>query len=184
MLSKAELARNLVGVGRLLRFDPKAFAAFDRTIDGFWRSFWVAAIIFPFWAYLAWEQMGAAAPVTYALAQGIGYVVGWLAYPLLVLRLTILFDRAPRYLTYMVAYNWFQVTQTAVLLLLILLDASNFLPRQAMAVIGLSLQGVMLVYNWFIAKRGLTIEGGTAAALVIIDFLLGLLIDGVANSIG
>jgi hypothetical protein len=47
----------------------------------------------------------------------------------------------------------------------------------------LIVQGVVSAYDWFLARRGLGVQAGTAAALAFIDFLLGLFIDQIAEVI-
>lgn len=185
MLTIGEFAAALRGVRRLLRLKPDAFELFDATPRGFWKSFWVAAIILPVWALLVADQAGTngqAASLRYFLVQGIGYVVSWLAYPLLMVRLADVLDRWPRYYSYMVAYNWFQLVQTlAWLPVVLLLDRDA--PRGLIGLLWLTTHGVLLGYSWFIARRGLKVDTGAAIALVIIDLLLSLLIDRLTDAI-
>lgn len=185
MLSRSELAVALHGLRRLVRFHPDAFDFFDGTLGGFWKSFWAAALTLPVWVLLEGQQMLATPPeepLRYAALQAIAFAVSWLAYPLLMVRISGFLDRWPRYFTYMVAYNWFQVVQALAwvpLLVLLAFDA----PRELVVLVWLATHGIIFAYGWFMARYGLAVESGTAAALVIIDFLLGLLIDGVTNSL-
>ncbi len=184
MLSRGELAGAFRGLLRIARFETDGFRYFDSTLDGFWKSFWAAALTLPIWALLQAEQMGAAhpaSPVRYALLQSISYAVGWLAYPLLMVRISVFLDRQQHYFRYLVAYNWFQLVEAAAWLPLLLL-IGNHAPPDLIALVWLSTHAALFAYGWFIARHGLEVEGITAAALVIIDFLLGLLIDGITQS--
>jgi hypothetical protein len=185
MLTIGELAAALSGVGRLVRLQVDGFDRFDATLSGFWKSFWVALFVLPIWVLLVADQMSATAPGSpwrMVACKLIGYVISWLAYPLLMVRISDFLGRWPRYLTYMVAYNWFQLVQMAAWLPLVLLAATGILPNGAVAILWVATHGVLLAYSWFIARRGLEVDGGTACALVAIDFLLSLLIDSMADS--
>ncbi len=185
MLTRGELAAALKGLLRLTRFETDGFHHFDASLDGFWKSFWAAALALPVWALLQAEQMAAAhpaAPLRYAALQSIAYAVGWLAYPLLMVRISRFLDRQHNYFRYMVAYNWFQLVEAAAWLPLLVLIGSQA-PADLIALVWLATHAALFAYGWFIARHGLEIEGTTAGALVIIDFLLGLLIDGVTNSL-
>lgn len=183
MLRFSELAAALRGVSALLRLRPNAFELFDASPSGFWKSFWVAVIILPVWAALIADQAGAAhLSWRFFTVQGISYAVSWLAYPLLMVRLSDILGRWSHYYSYMVAYNWFQLVQTVAWLpLVLLLDGDA--PRGLVALVWLTTHGVLLTYSWLIARRGLQVEAGTATALVIIDLLLGLLIDRLADAL-
>lgn len=185
MLSLGQIIAALIGVGRLARWREDGFDAFDKTARGFWRSFWAALIILPMWCYVVTDQMADTAhpsPEGFFAAQAIAYAIGWLAYPLAMVRICDFLDRWPRYYTYMVAYNWFQLVQTIAWLPMLLLMGFGA-PRGLVAIVWLSTHGILIAYAWFIARRGLQVDAGTASALVIIDLLLGLLIDRLAGSL-
>lgn len=186
MLTRRELAAAITGVVRLLRWDETGFACFEATLDGFWRSFWAAAILAPFTAAILLRQVALApsdSSVHYVLFRAIGYVIGWLAYPLAMTRISQFLGRRERYFTYMVAYNWFHLVEIVAWGPLALLDAFGLLPGEAEALLSLLILGVLLAYEWFLARRGLRVEGGTAAALVVIDLLLDLMIDRVSDAL-
>lgn len=184
MLNLRDLIAALVGVGRLLRWRSDAFDAFDKTPRGFWMSFWVAVLILPLWCYVVADQIDRTAqplPERFFAFQAIAYAISWLAYPLVVVRICDFLDRWPRYYAYMVAYNWFQLAQTVAWLPMLILMGFGA-PRGLVAIVWLTTHGVLIAYAWFIARRGLQIDAGAASALVIIDLLLGLLIDRLAET--
>jgi hypothetical protein len=174
----------LIGVTRILRWRSNAFDVFDNTARGFWTSFWAALIALPLWCYVVADQMGQqihASPSRYFAFQAIGYAMSWLAYPLVMVRICDFLDRWPRYYTYMVAYNWFQLAQSLAWIPTIILMGIGA-PRGLVAIVWLTTHGVLITYAWFIARRGLQVDAGAASALVVIDLLLGLLIDRLAES--
>lgn len=186
MLSRREFATVIAGLNAVLRFRADAFGFFDSSLAGFWKSFWAAAIAAPVWLLLVTRHMTeaqAAAPVTFLAAHLVAYAIGWLAFPLLMVRVSVFLDRWPRYFHYMVAYNWFQLCQSLIWLPLVLVS-DNAAPGGGMVtVLWLVTNGLLFAYGWFIARRGLGVDGASAAALVLIDFLLGMLIDGITEAL-
>jgi hypothetical protein len=186
MLTLRQFAWAMTGVGQLLRFRRDAFVFFEATPAGFWRSFWAAILILPVWILVLVDQAAALnhpSPVSFLLAQMVGYAVSWLAYPLLMVKIGDFLDRWPRYYSYMVAYNWFQVLQAVAWFpLVFLVDAKA--PAGLVAIVWLSTHGVLMTYSWFIAKRGLMIDGFAAGAIVAIDLLLSMIIDRIAEMVG
>ena len=185
MLSRAEFSAALHGVRGLVRFDAKALAFFNATHDGFWRSFWAAAILAPFAAITVARQAVLDPPDSlwrFIAFEVIGYVMGWLAFPLVMVRVADLLGRRDRYFHYMVALNWFHLVEIAFAGPVLVLGLLGIIPPIGEEVLSLFVFAALLGYEWFIAKHGLKVEGPTAAALVIIDLLLSILIDRIAAS--
>jgi hypothetical protein len=185
MLSKRDLAAALVGVWRLMHLKIDGFLCFDATLDGFWKSYWAAVIALPPSILLIASHASGVdleSLDTFILAQAIGYAVSWLAYPLLMVHISQYLGLWPRYFTYMVSYNWFQIVQVLAWLPILIL-AMFGVPAPVMLVVSLAVNAALLFYSWFIARHGLGVDGITATALVIIDFLLSLLINHMADSL-
>lgn len=173
----------LAGAFRFLRFDASGFQFLDSTIDGFWRSFFCAILILPAYALLValrLDDADLANPFLRIVAvQGIGYIVGWTVFPLVMAYLANSFDRAEQYPGFIVAYNWFAAPQVIVLLAVAVLRTAGVLP-QAMET-GLSFGAVLYLFavQWFIARRALDIHPGTAAGVVVVDILISLLLAAI-----
>lgn len=186
MISRIEFAAAIAGVRGLARFDSRALGFFDATLAGFWRSYWAAAILAPFTAAMVARQAMLEppdSPVRFVISQAVGYALGWLAFPLAMVQIADMLGRRERYFTYMVSYNWFHLIEIALWGPLLVLGLANALPPAAEGFLSLIILGVLLGYEWFIAKTALKIEGGPAAALVAIDLLLNLVIDRVADAL-
>ena len=174
------------GALRLARGDRRGLGFFDASIDGFWRSFRAGLICYPLYLLLlsfriAGSAWAASGPVSILAAETIAYVISWVAFPLLMLPLARWLDRDDRFLPFMVAYNWSQIPQ-AVLFLLIGLDgATGLLPPPVVHFAGLLATIVVLVYEWFIARVALMVTGAQACLVVIIDILLGTILGRVAD---
>ncbi len=186
MLSAREAATALYGAYRLARFDARGMTYFETSLDGFWRSFYAAVIVAPFYAVLllmrhAVDTTGVGA-VRFASVEAIAYVIAWVAFPLVMVSLARVLDREERYLGYIVAYNWAAVLQNALYMPVVMLGLTGTVPVNAANALTLIVLSVVLVYTWFITWTALNVSAGTAAALVALDFVLSVFINAVASS--
>ena len=184
----SEVRLALVGALRLARGDRSALTCFDRSADGFWRSFRAAAIAYPLYLALLsmritvaeWERSGGLLIVT---VETIAYVIAWVAFPLIMLTVTRWIGRAHRFFDFMVPYNWSQVPQSALFVLVGLETESGVLPDGPAQAIEVAAAVAVLVYEWFIARVALDTTASAAALVVFVDLLLGVLISHVASSL-
>ena len=176
------------GALRLARGDRRGLGFFDASIDGFWRSFRAALICYP--PYLlhlrfridapVWEAAGV---VPILATETIAYVISWVAFPLLILPLARQLGRENRFLGFMVAYNWSQIPQ-AVLFVLIGLDGvTGLFPPSVVQVAGLLAVIAVLVYQWFIARVALAVNAAQAMVVVIIDVVMGTALGHIAEQL-
>ena len=181
----------LAGTLRLAVGDRGGLACFDRSLDGFWRSFRAAVICYPLYLVLLamrvslaeWQRSGGWRIVT---VETIGYIIAWVAFPLLMLSVTRLIGRAHRFFDFMVPYNWCQVPQSALFVLVGLAFESGMLGPRSAAGIGLVAVVATLIYEWYvwyIARVALDITGPTAVFIAVLDFVLGVLISQVAGGL-
>ena len=185
MIPVSEFRNAVAGALRLARFDPQAFNGFNRTLEGFWRSFVAAVIVGPLQLLLSFEVAGAsggAARVGEDWPLGLlAFAVHWLAFPVVMLSVVDWLDRRHRFFVFMVALNWSNLVQVGLLLLVYSPAASALLPPGLLRVVGAGAVAYILVYEWFIAKIGLDISGGKAVAIVLLDSLIGLAIFALAS---
>jgi hypothetical protein len=183
---EAQLA--LVGTLRLARGDRGGLSCFDRSLDGFWRSFLAAVISYPLYLVLLamrvsvaeWERSGAWRIVT---VETIGYVIAWVGFPLLIFYVVRWLGRAHRFFDFMVPYNWCQVPQSALFVLVGLVSVGGMLSAQASETIDMLAAIATLVYEWFIARVALDTTGLVAALVVLLDLVLGVMISHAAGSL-
>lgn len=193
MITVREVVYSLYGAWRLARLDRGGMAQFDTSLEGFWRSFFAAAIVAPAHVVLVLLQGGMATPATpttdetdwlrFWLVKVIAYAVGWTAWPLVMFHIAKLVDRESAYLGYIVAYNWAQVI-AAGLFLLVAIVASTVLPPGAIEAAFIVTTLVLLAYEWFVVRVALGIGGGLAAGLVILSLVLSMVIGNIAFSLG
>jgi hypothetical protein len=183
-----EVRLALLGALRLARGDRGGLSCFDRSADGFWRSFRAAVIAYPLFLVLLsmrvtvaeWERSGGLIIVA---VETIAYVIAWAAFPLIMLTVTRWIGRPHRFFDFMVPYNWSQVPQSALFVLIGLETESGVLGAAPAQVIEIAAAIAVLVYEWFIARVALDATASTAAFVVFVDLLLGVLISHVAGTL-
>jgi len=182
----AELWQALYGAGRLALLDRRALQYFDLSHRGTWRSFWAAAYCYPLFLLERWLELPAENVANSGLdhiflVETIAYVIGWTAFPLVVIAVCRWLGREERGFDFITAYNWSIVLQTglfvAIALLSLVLPDGTGIALQRMGLVA------ALVYEWFIAY--VAIGGGAwmAALIVAIDIMLGLFIQLTALSL-
>jgi hypothetical protein len=186
--ASAEVWLALVGALRLARGDRGGLQCFDRSLDGFWRSFRAAVIAYPLYLVLLamrvtlaeWERSGGFVIVT---VETIAYVISWVAFPLIMLAVTQRLSRAQRYFDFMVAYNWSQVPQSALFVLVGLETESGVLGAVPAQAIEVAAGIAVLVYEWFIARVALDVTAPAAILVVLVDLVVGVVVSNVASSL-
>lgn len=184
MPSTAEVASALYGAWCLIKRDSTGMRWFNLTVAGFWRSFFAAAIILPFYVGFAWldatarpeEAEGAAAAAREAWLGPalVGYVAAWAATPLVLLALAKLLDRTRTYGAMVIASNWVAVPEFAILAFASL--AALAIPPLA----GIFLLGALaavLMIDYSVARIAFQVGPGQAVAVVAVTFLTTLVID-------
>jgi hypothetical protein len=178
----------LAGTLRLAVGDRTALACFDRTLDGFWRSFRAAVICYPLYLVLLamrvsvaeWQRSGGWRIVT---VETIGYVIAWVAFPLLMVNVTRWIGRAYRFFDFMVPYNWCQVPQSLLFVLVGIESGSGLLSANASETIDVVAAVATLVYEWYIARIALETTGSAAGFVVLVDLVLGVFLSRISGSL-
>lgn len=182
-----EVVHALYGSWRLARLDRGGMQYFDLSHRGVWRSFWSAALCYPGFLILLFLRLDAASLARSSiphivLVESIGYVIAWTAFPLLILGLCRGLGREEAGFDFIVAYNWSQALQTG-LLLVLALTLDRLLPQGAASGIDLVAYLVLLAYEWFIALVAIGAGGWVAAAVVLVDVVLGSFVLAIAESL-
>jgi hypothetical protein len=172
----------IVGALRFARGDRNALSYFDRTLDGFWRSFRAAAISYPLFLILLtmrlttaeWDASGG---VRIILVETIGYVISWVLFPLVMLPVSRALGREHRFFDFMVPYNWSQVPQSVLFVLVGLPGGTG------MRAAGFVAAYVVMVYEWFIARVALDVSSLAAGLVVVVDLVASLAVGQIASSL-
>ena len=184
----AEVQLAVGGALRLARGDATGLGYFDTSIDGFWRSFRAGLICYPLFLILLvlrvsaakWAAAGAPRIV---IVETIGYVISWVALPLLVLPVTRWLGRENRFLAFVVAYNWSQIPQTVLFVLVGLDAATGLFPSGVGQLVEFIAAIAVLVYEWYIARVALQVSASQAVPVVALDVLLGIILSRVTDSL-
>jgi hypothetical protein len=175
MTSRDAIRQGLGAAWRLARLDISAMRLFDRTPDGFLRSFLAAAIVAPIYLLDLEPRLPADDALHAFLVEALRYVVGWLAFPLLAYYLARYVAREERWLGYVVAYNWLSVYLSLFLLGRLVLRELE-LGAAVDTVYGIVTIGMTLFYLHFLARGALVITSAQAAGFVASDVALSFAI--------
>ncbi|RMF07923.1 MAG: hypothetical protein D6763_11200 [Alphaproteobacteria bacterium] len=181
MSEVARILSALWGAWRLANFDRSGFDRFEITAAGFWHSFLAAAVGAPLFALHvllereAAEMMVAAAGKTavfgsFYLAAAMGYVLMWLVFAVLMIPLTRIAGVAEGYAGLVIAFNWSRVIALVIRLPVMMIAVWGGLGATAFGAVLLLAYGLILAYQWFVARVALG-SGLVAAAVVLVDLV-------------
>jgi hypothetical protein len=190
MPSRAEIARAFHGAWRLALLDRGAMSYFDLSHRGVWRSFWAAAICYPGFFILLFLRVNADAIARSGIAQitlveTIGYITAWCAFPLLVLTFTRRIGREDEGFNFIVAYNWSQMLQTAVFVMVAFINLVMISPSEQPSADLITPVAVIavLAYEWFIALIAIGAGGWIALVIVISDVVIGAAVQTITATL-
>ena len=182
MPSYREIVYGIYGAFRLARRDPGAMSYFDRTTAGFWKSFFAAVIVAPGFAIIIGYQLSQAevgieaGVLRVILVQTIAYILGWAAFPVLVHQICEATGKQDAYIGYIVALNWSEVIQMAVVLPSMALVALEVLPEGSDSLLLLVVTILVLGYEWFISRTALAVSAMGAVGFVVLNFVIDLVV--------
>lgn len=187
MITPGEISRSIFGAWILARFNANGITLFENTVEGFWRSFWAAAIVLPATAILlslsnTGVTIGVGAGKAF-LIHSIAYVIGWVAFPFVMFYVAQMFNRDQWYCRYIAAYNWCAVLQITLLLIVSLIASSGMISSSIGGWVTAVALFFILAYKGFIAHVALQATWAGAAGIVFIDFCLGLMLKGWSASL-
>ncbi|SHJ65309.1 hypothetical protein SAMN02745194_03065 [Roseomonas rosea] len=148
------------------------------SMEGAARSFWAG--VFCLLPFLLVRALGTGAFLSGTLPiELIGYVLGWVVFPLASLSLAEASGRGPLWPLFVAAWNWTNLVQYGALLAATLLG--GLLPPGFGGSLILAAFGYALWMEWFVAKSALRISGIRAALFVLLDMAIGLFIASVVT---
>lgn len=180
-----EVAYALYGAWRLAHFDRSGLVHLRRDAEGFWNSFFAAVVVAPPYAALMLLHLSqvevTADLASVVLIHGLGYVISWVAFPLVTYHICEAMGREREWIAFVVALNWSKVIQIAVYLPAVAISASGLLGAAGGGLLTFAVSLAVLAYQWFVTRCTLDSTGGAAAGLVGLDLVLGLAITGFAD---
>ncbi len=186
--SLREVSSGLYGAWRFALLDRAAMLWFDRSIAGVARSFWAAVLAYPGFMLLtvmqiepaAWDRAGA---LHILLLESVAYVILWTGFPLVILGFCRWLQREEQSLRFIIAYNWAQVLQVALMVGVLLVERTLALPLATAGALDLASIAAVLAYEWFIARTALQAGGAAATAVVLIDVVLATAMGRLTQSL-
>jgi hypothetical protein len=169
---------------RLARRDTSAMAEYANTPEAALFSFAAAFITLPM--FFITVALGAEGVTNLpALIADLGpYTVGWLLFPVVMAKIVTVIDRERFYCRYVVAVNWCAVFEYLVLTVLVAVRGQAIIPEAVGNLIFVGLIVWVLMYQHFVARAALEVDGTIAALLVALRMLLDLLIVGLSKVLG
>jgi len=185
MLDTREIERALAGTIKLMKRDSAGLYRFDRTTEGFWRSFWAILLVLPAfvlqvagqWQFFAAHRPQAVPDHTWLLINECAALVAyWLLFPAAVLVIARLVGRETRFYAYITAANWSSVITTAVLAAPMALYLAGWATPAHAVIFTFAFVVLMAHFRWYLAKTALEVSGGVAALIVAIEAGLAILV--------
>ncbi len=186
MPSYREIVYGIYGAWRLARLDPGAMSYFERTPEGFWKSFFAAVIVAPGFAIIIVHELGrveleAGAARMFAV-ELLAYLLGWVVFPVLVHQICEAIGKREAYIGYIVAFNWGKVIQMALFVPSIGLIAMGAVPGEGDSLLRWVVSILILFYEWFITRTALSVTAMGAVGFVALDFVIDLIIHMITLS--
>jgi hypothetical protein len=184
MIAPAEAVRALWGIWRIVRDDPMALVHFNRTVEGFWNSFYAAILAAP--AYIAIVMLHQPAPGQAPSIRSFGvevatYVLSWVAFPVMAHLALQLLGRTERFIDLVVVLNWWAVVQSAAFVPVQILYALEPTRVGPASLLGFSLTLAIIYYQWFIVRAALRSTAGPAVMIVLLDLFSTQLVNKIAD---
>lgn len=166
----------LRGLGRLVQFDVGGLGYFDRSIEGFWRSFRVALLLAPLYAILIPFDLERIQPTAgwqhIMITEILAYIVSWLLYPLVAYEICRLIGREAEYPGYIVVYNWSKMLIVTAQVLALMPALTGMAAAETSHTLVGIVYFMFLIYLWFIARAALRIDPFSAIGMVFTSYLL------------
>ena len=110
-------------------------------------------------------------------------MIAWVAFPLVMLSVVRWIGREQRFFDFMVPYNWCQLPQSMLFVLVGLASAKRDPGRCGGSGDQCRRRVAVLVYEWYIARVALETNGTAATLVVLVDLALGFVISLAAGSL-
>lgn len=185
---KQEIFQSIYGAWRIARFDPNAMNHFNLSLQGFWRSFFASILLAPFFLISKIvNEVGAGAeqmsqgPVGYTVFWLFVWFLAWAVFPIVMVLVASLLKLSDTYVPFIIAWNWSSVLMAILLYPFYILHGLNLIGQEAAALLMMAAQISVFYYSYLVTRASLQCALFAAIGVVIMEFLLGLLIQGGAN---
>jgi hypothetical protein len=150
--------------------------------EGATRSFWAAALCLPVFLILRLVLSDQPFSGRTMAAELCGFVTGWAGYALATLPMALAAGRGPLWPRFLATWNWINLVQYGLILLLGLMAAAG-LPNWLGQTVELAGLGYALWLQWFGTGLALQVGGGRALGFVLLDLMMGMALSGFVSDI-
>ena len=182
-----EIVNSLFGSLRLACGDKNGMNYFNTSHLGFWRSFTAAIIVAPIFALLLSVRYAVSSNdvnlFRFVLIYAIAYIIGWVAFPIIINYVTDVLGHGKKFVRYIIIYNWASVLQNFIYLPFAILVEAQLIHGTAASIIGLCLLSLVFLYTTFITKTALEVSNGIAAAIIVFDLILSVIISATTQKV-
>ncbi len=168
---------------RLAARQPQAAQDYANVPQATWFSFSAAVIALPL--FIATVLAGGEDGNLFQVIADLGpYAVGWLLFPVAMLKVAEMIQREQYYCRYITAVNWCALVEYIVMASLVVLQAVGVIPETLGKFLFVAVVIWVLTYQHFVARSTLQIDGSVAAMLVALRLALDLAIVALSGIIG
>ena len=172
------IIQSLKGAWQLIKLNPRGMDYFDKSADGFWKSFWVLAIGTPIlllWGYLTYDIAVEKEKTDIIWANIAAYYLMLPLFAVLMVFYTKFIKINKYYSQMIIAYNWLSLLILNIVLTLELVMWTGLFSEQISLTIIIALRlYLQLFVTWFMFKHSLKISSMLAVGVVIFEFLTSL----------
>ncbi|MEE8333024.1 MAG: hypothetical protein V3R85_04180 [Alphaproteobacteria bacterium] len=183
MISAREISQGIYGAWRLAAFDDNGIKYFDNTPEAALASFKAALLVLPVHIALILLQtdwsLVTASVVAASLIHIITFIVDWSAFPLAMYYVARLCDRSQWYWRYLAAYNWAQVLQITLFVVISGAMAAGLVPPPLGGLLIFAALIAVFIYKGFIARVAMETTMPTTVGIVMLDLGISALLSAI-----
>jgi len=175
------ISEHIHGAVHLALRRPRAAQAFANTPESVWYSFAAAFIALPLFLATLVFRYGDEFSLMRAVADLGPYAVGWLLFPVVMLRVAPAMQRGQYYCRYISAVNWCALVEFGVMTLFVMLEGAGLVPEGIARLLFFAVIFWVLTYQYFVARTLLEVEGAQAAMIVGLRMVLDIAVVAVSE---
>ncbi|NOZ42056.1 MAG: hypothetical protein GXP02_02655 [Alphaproteobacteria bacterium] len=170
--------RSIIGAWQLVKLNPRAMDYFDKSAEGFWKSFWAIPLVAPLFflwvkvSYVKAVELGYRGPIE---ANVLTFIVGLPLFALVMVLFTRFLKIDTHYSSMVIAYNWLSVVIYFITLPLDLLMRIGPMPINIAVLLTVAVIFYLRIYvTWFMFKQSLQVSSALAIGVLVFEFLFQL----------
>lgn len=185
-MGASEILHGITGAWRIVMRDPDAARHFNLSAEGFFRSFLALVFVLPiilFSTTSLWrmnqsvEAFAGVDFISFAMVQIGGEIFYWAVYLVTMVLVTRHLKLGASFGAYVVTFNWGELMTSSLMAAPPLLYSLGLFNGQIAVMLTLPVFGLIVWYRWQIARVVLGAPPSTAIAILVFDFVLGIVLE-------